>query len=189
MRRRLPAALLGVLAMAWATGCAEPPTALVDATRAQLEAVAVEAATYAPDAYKAAQQAEAQLDAELRAQNEKFVFFRSYARATELAASVDAAVDGVQQAVTAGKERVRTETSRVVADAKLALMEANQSLEKTPEGEVSGLRTELAAAETSLGEVDSLLSAGQLIEAQRKAETALQAVRRVNEGERNLGGN
>src|SRR3970282_1793010 len=95
--KRLAAVLLGASLAVWTAGCAQPPTAEVDAARAKVKAIAAEAAAFAPDAYKAAQDAVAQLDAETRAQAEKFALTRSYARVSELAAAAGTAADRAQQ--------------------------------------------------------------------------------------------
>ena len=59
--------------------CATPPQAQVDAANAALtKATAAGATEYAPEAYRAAQDAQAKLDAELKTQADKFAFMRAY---------------------------------------------------------------------------------------------------------------
>ena len=140
-----------------------------------------EGEAYAPDAYRAAQDAVGQLDAEVEAQSQKFALTRSYDRVSELAAAAGTAADRVQQAANTEKERLRTEAGRIAADARRALEEATRSLEKMPEAQTEGLKTDAAAAQTSLGEVESLLAAGQLKEAQQKAEMARQAITQISD--------
>jgi SWI/SNF-related matrix-associated actin-dependent regulator 1 of chromatin subfamily A len=152
----------------------------VDAAKARLDAAAVEAATYAPDAYKAAQDTAAQLDAELAAQAGRFAPTRSYDRATELAASLDAAAGQLQQAVETEKTRLRTEAGRLTADARSAATEAQQSLDalparRVPAEQAAAWRTDLEGVTASLAEVDSLLAGDQLAEANRQAGNALTA--------------
>ena len=84
-------------------GCAEPPTAGVDAANARLDAVANDGNTYAADAYRSAEAAATALDAELDTQAASFVLFRSYERAIELIGSVETAVDAVENAIEAEK--------------------------------------------------------------------------------------
>lgn len=178
--RRLPTLLLAVSVATWAAGCAQPPTAQVDAAKAKLAAAAAEGATFAPDAYKAAQDAGAQLDAELTAQSESFALFRSFDRAGELAASLDAAADRVTQAVTAEKARQRAEAERVVADAKRSLEDAKASIAKLPARQAKALAADLTAAESAVGQADSSLSGGDLAAARSRAEAAVQALTPVN---------
>jgi|SRR5713226_8628184 len=59
--------------------CATPPQAQVDAANAALtKATAAGATEYVPEAYRAAQDARAKLDAELKTQADKFAFMRAY---------------------------------------------------------------------------------------------------------------
>ena len=180
MRKRLTAVLLGVSFMTWMAGCAQPPTAAVEAAKGRLEAVAAEGAIYASAQYGTAQDLVAQLDAELETQAGGFAPFRSYDRVGELVASVETAAGEVQQAIDAEKQRLRAGAGQMAADAKVALADARQSLEGVPEDDASTFESDLASVETSLGTVDTLLADGQLTEAHGEAETALQTVTRVN---------
>jgi protein TonB len=86
------------------TGCATPPSTEVDAAKASVEkATAAGASQYAPDSLKAAQDAEAALDAELKAQDEKWV--KSYDKAKELAAAAKTAADKAATDATAAKDK------------------------------------------------------------------------------------
>jgi TonB family protein len=72
------------------TGCASPPNADVDAAKAALDRAASErAGQYAPESLKAAQDAQAALDAELKAQEGKW--FKAYDKTKELAVATKAA--------------------------------------------------------------------------------------------------
>jgi TonB family protein len=86
------------------TACASPPNADVDAAKAALDRAASEGAgQYAPESLKAAQDAQAAVDAEVKAQEGKW--FKSYDKTKELAVATKAAGDkAVADAVT-GKER------------------------------------------------------------------------------------
>ncbi|HEY7284087.1 MAG TPA: energy transducer TonB [Vicinamibacterales bacterium] len=73
-------------------GCGAPPTTDVDAARASIDkATATGASQYASASLKEAQDAQAALDAELKAQDGKW--FRSYDKARELAAAAKNAGD------------------------------------------------------------------------------------------------
>src|SRR5262245_59672517 len=97
--RKMGVFLAGIFAVALLVGCAKPPQADVDAAKAAVQqARSMEAADYAPDALRAAEDAQAQLDTELKAQEEKFALFRSYKKATELAATAKAAGEKAQTA-------------------------------------------------------------------------------------------
>jgi TonB family protein len=86
------------------TGCASPPNADVDAAKAALDRAASErAGQYAPESLKAAQDAQAAVDAELKAQEGKW--FKSYDKTKELAVATKAAGDKAVADAVAGKER------------------------------------------------------------------------------------
>jgi TonB family protein len=86
------------------TGCASPPNADVDAAKAALDRAASErAGQYAPESLKAAQDAQAAVDAELKAQEGKW--FKSYDKTKELAVATKAAGDKAAADAVAGKEK------------------------------------------------------------------------------------
>ena len=86
------------------TGCASPPNSDVDAAKGAVNSAATTGAVqYAPDSLKAAQDAQAALDAELKAQDAKW--FKSYDKTKELAVAAKAAGDKAAADAVAGKER------------------------------------------------------------------------------------
>jgi len=86
------------------TGCASPPTADVDAAKAAVDkATTAGADQYAAESLKAAQDARAALDAELKAQEGKT--FKSYDKTKELAIAAKAAGDKATADAVAGKEK------------------------------------------------------------------------------------
>ena len=75
-----------------AAGCAQPPQAQIDAANAAMQkATAAGAADYAPEALAAASDAQAKLDAEVKAQSGSFALMRSYGETTKLAAAASEA--------------------------------------------------------------------------------------------------
>ncbi len=106
------------------TGCASPPTADVDAAKAALDraaaaaldsAAAGRADQYAAESLKAAQDARAALDAELKTQEGKW--FKSYDKTKELAAAAKTAGDKATADALAGKERADATAIKEKADA------------------------------------------------------------------------
>jgi TonB family protein len=86
------------------TGCASPPSAEVDAAKAAVDKATTDRADqYAADSLKAAQDARAALDAELKAQEGKV--FKSYDKTKELAIAAKAAGDKASADAVAGKEK------------------------------------------------------------------------------------
>jgi protein TonB len=97
-------------------GCASPPNADVDAAKAAIDKAAADRADqYAPDSLKAAQDARAALDAELKAQEGKWS--KSYDKTKELAVAAKAAGDKASADAIAGKERADAVAIKVKADA------------------------------------------------------------------------
>jgi TonB family protein len=86
------------------TSCASPPAADVDAAKAALEKANTDGAgKYAAASFKAAQDSQAALDAELKLQEEKWM--KSYDRTRELAAAAKAASDKASAEAVAGKQK------------------------------------------------------------------------------------
>ena len=119
---RFQAVALG-LAIA-VTGCASPPNADVDAAKAAVDRAATERADqYAHESLKAAQDAQAAVDAELRAQEGKW--FKSYDKTKELAVAAKAAGDKAAADAAAGKEKADAVAAKKKADAAAARAKAS----------------------------------------------------------------
>jgi TonB family protein len=116
----------GAIAMGLAItviGCASPPNEDVDAARAALDKAASErAGQYAAESLKAAQDARAALDAELKAQEGKW--FKSYGRTKELAADAKAAGDKAAADAIAGKAKADAVAAKERADVAAARAKA-----------------------------------------------------------------
>lgn len=98
------------------TGCASPPSADVDAAKAAVDKATTDHADqYAAESLKAAQDARAALDAELKAQDGKL--FKSYDKTKELAAAAKAAGDKASADAVAGKEKADAAAAKAKADA------------------------------------------------------------------------
>lgn len=184
-RRRLtlPAVLLGLAFLT--AGCAEPPTAQVDAAKQALAALAGEAATYAPTAYSTAEESVAELDAELATQEASFALLRDYERATELIGAVETATGQVRDAIAAERQRLSDEANGLVADANQAITDTRASIaeldeDDLEEGQAEAWESDLADVSGSLEEVAGLLAGDQQADARREAEAAVDAANDVN---------
>ena len=105
------------------TGCGSPPNADVDAAKAALDRAAADHADqYAAESLKAAQNARAALDAELKAQEGKW--FKSYDKTKELAVAAKAAGDKAAADAVAGKEKADAAAAKRQADAAAARAKA-----------------------------------------------------------------
>jgi protein TonB len=111
---RLSAIVLGLAISV--TACDSPPSADVDAAKAAVDKAATDrAAQYAAESLKAAQDAQAALDLELKAQEGKWV--KSYGRTKELAVAAKAAGDKAATEAAAAKEKADTAAAKAKADA------------------------------------------------------------------------
>ena len=92
-------------------GCSAPPTAEADAAHQSIAAAAsADAEKYAPDSFKQAQDAKSALDAEMKAQEGKFI--KSYDRAKELAAAAKTAADKATTEATSARATADAEAER-----------------------------------------------------------------------------
>lgn len=90
-------------------GCGTPPADEIASARSALDRARASAGADAADSLKAAENAQAALDAELAAQDAKW--FKSYDRARELAATARAAADTAVADATAARERIAAATA------------------------------------------------------------------------------
>jgi TonB family protein len=96
-----------------AAGCASRPDAETEAAKAAVDrAVSQDAARYASASLQSAQDARAALDAELKAQDAKWV--KSYDKAKELAVAAKTAGDKAAADAVEGKERAEAESRKRV---------------------------------------------------------------------------
>ena len=101
------------------TGCASPPAADMDAATAAVDKAAADRADqYAAESLKAAQDARAAMDVELKAQEGKW--FKSYGKTKELAVAAKAAGDKAAADAVAGKEKAEALAIKEKADADAA---------------------------------------------------------------------
>lgn len=98
-----------------AAACGTPPTADVDAAKAAYDKAAADAKQYAPASLKAAQEAQAALDAELAAQDRKW--FKSYDRTRELAVAAKGASEKASTDATAARARANAAAAKTRAEA------------------------------------------------------------------------
>lgn len=186
MRHRTFAALAAIgFISAVAAGCAEVPQADIDAAKSAMEQAATAgAADYAADSYKAVQDAQAALDAELAAQADKFALTRSYTKATELAAAVKAASEKAAADAVTGREAAKNEAMTLIADAKTALAQATEMLAKAPRGkgtaqDLAALKADLDTASASITEAETAFATDAFKDARTKAEAAKASIQGV----------
>jgi len=163
-------------------GCGKPPAEDIAAADTALgEARSADAVEYAPESMKAAEDARAQLDAELKAQEEKFALFRSYDKATELATASKEAAARARTDAEEGKKRAREEASEMIAQVRASILEVQQLLDQAPKGkgtevDLAVLKSDLTGVENTLTEMDTAFAQEAYLESIAKAESAKQNV-------------
>jgi hypothetical protein len=183
MRRNLVVVAVALGLTAMVTACASPPKAEIDAAAtAMTQASSAGASEYAPDALKAAQDAQAALDTEVKAQEGKW--FPSYARTTELAAAAKTAAEKAVADAAAGKEKAKAEATTAIEEAKTLQTEAQGLLEKAPKGkgsaaDIEAMKTDLTNAATSITDAETALAGERYLDARAKAEAAKTAASNV----------
>jgi hypothetical protein len=165
--------------------CATPPTADLEAAKTAISgAETAGAAEYAADSLKAAQDAQAALDAEIKAQEGKW--FKSFDKAKELAAAAKAAGEKATTDAAAGKEKAKAEATKAIEDAKAALTEAQALLEKAPKGkgtaaDLAAMKTDLETAGKTIADAEAAIGSVKYLDAKAKAESAMKAATTVKE--------
>ena len=166
--------VLTVLGMA---ACSKPPEQAMQAGSAALEeAKAAGAETYAPDALQKAQDALNRAEAEKKAQDEKFVLFRSYKSSEEMYAQAKVELDAATQAAAAGKELAKADATAAIEAAKAALASANEALAAAPKSKDSKADLELWANDlstyaTTVTEAEAALASEDYLGAKSQAES------------------
>jgi len=157
-------------------GCGTPPAADMNAAKTAVEkSVTAGAGDYAADSLKTAQDAQAALDAEVKAQDGKW--FKSYDKAKELAAAVKTAADKAAADAITGKEKAKGEATAAIGEAKTLLDEAKALLDKAPKGkgsaaDIEAMKADLTAAATAITEAEGALSSERFLDAKAKASGA-----------------
>ena len=170
-----------------AAACAKEPaeeTQRVDSAVAAARTDAVR--EYAPDALDQAEKAASAFHEELAAQKEKYFWSRSYDKAKSLA---DDAVTAAQDASTtaeANKQKMKDEVTKLAEDAKKAVESAFNDLGTAPVGkgnkaDIEAMKGELQAAQKSLDEMDSEISAEKYKEAKVRADSAIATAQRIQQ--------
>lgn len=166
-------------------GCAKPPQAEIDAAKNAVQtAMSAEAGDYASGSLQAAQDAVAQLDQELKAQEEKFALFRSYKKASELAAAAKTAGEKAEADAQAGKAQAKQEVETMMTEATALVTTVKEMIDKAPRGkgtqaDLEMLKSDLAGVESSLADAQNSYNAEKYLDAKAKIQSAMTAANDV----------
>ena len=176
MRIKGVATGLLVLTAIGVTACSKPPEQAIQAGSAALEdAKAAGAEMYATAELQKAQDLLNRAAAEKKAQEDKFVLFRSYDESEKLYNQAKAELDATKQAAAAGKEQARSDATQSVETAKAALATANTALAGAPTSKDSKADLELWANDlatyaTTVSEAEAAIASEDFPGAKAKAD-------------------
>src|SRR5262245_46394221 len=175
--RKIMAVLPFVFVLVLMVGCAKPPQDQITAANSALDAARPMASEYAASSLQAAEDAKAALEAELKAQQDKFALFRSYKKTDELVADLKAKSDKAAADAAAGKEQAKNEATTAINDATTAVNDAKALLEKAPKGkgtaaDLEAMKADLTAAESTINDANAAMSSEKYKDAKAKAEAA-----------------
>jgi hypothetical protein len=165
------------------TACGAPPQADLDAAKAAMDsAVTSGAGDYAAASMKAVEDAQAALDAELKAQEGNWL--KSYTKAKELAAGVKAAGEKAAADAAIGKDAAKNEATAAIGEVKTLLTDAQALLDKAPKGkgtaaDIEAMKTDLTTAATAIADAEAALAEGKFLDAKAKAQSAMNTANTV----------
>jgi len=163
--------------------CAKPPEEVIDQARQALRsAEGAGAATYAPESWNRAKQAEAALETELEAQGGRLALLRGYKKAAALAEELAAAATQAAAEATRKTADLRTELTGAMSELRSLLQTARNRLASIPTTvriDRTGLRARLNAAAERIDQAQRSLDAGRFDEALSGSAEARESVRAV----------
>ena len=177
--KKISVLLLALTLTAGLTACSKPPAEEIAATKTAVDAVVAEGAEkYAPEEYKALQDAMTAAMEEVKAQEGK-MFGGKYDSAKQQLAQVQASAATVKETAVAAREAMATEVvtvkeAAVAGVAGLQALVAAAPVGKGSEADLEAIRADVAGLETSLQEIQPLIDAGDFAGAKEKAD-AIQA--------------
>jgi len=183
--RKIALVFVAALLVGLVAGCAQPPQETIDAANAAVEgARASGAAEYAPESLRAAEDAQAQLEAEMKAQESKFSLFRSYKKVADLSTAASSAGERALADAQAAKARKQEEARAALDTASSMLAETRSMLEKAPRGkgtqaDLAAMKADLDGAEAALAEAGTAMSSESYLDALAKAKGATATVESV----------
>jgi hypothetical protein len=175
--RKMMAVMPLVFVLVLMVGCAKPPQDSINSAMAAMDAAKPLASQYAPQSLQAAEDAQAALNAELKAQQDKFAAFRSYKKTDELVADLKAKSDKAAADAAAGQEQAKNDATAAITAATTALTDAKALLEKAPKGkgtqaDLEAMKADLTAAESTINEANAAMATSNYKDAKAKADAA-----------------
>ena len=174
-----------VAGLATFSGCADVPSQEIDTAKQAIDAAKnAQAPDYAPDAWRVASDAQARLEAELSAQEQRYALLRTYDATKQLAREVKDAADHAATQAATGKQQARDEAMKLMAQARDAMDRAQQNLAHAPRGkgteaDLVSLKADADAVGTTIQEMQAAFDSGDYVGAKIKAESVISAAQQV----------
>jgi hypothetical protein len=181
-RIRLTSIAVAALTLA---ACAQVPTSQVDAAKQAVDsAKAAQAPDYAPDAWSATNDAQAKLDAELKAQDDHWAPLRSYAKAQALAAELKDTADKAAQNASSAKEKAKSEASSLIAQAHDEYDKAQKAVGSAPHGkgteaDLASLKSDATGIDGTIQDAQKAFDSGDYLGAKTKAQAAISSAQQI----------
>ena len=185
MTKRIALVLATLALLALVVGCSKPPEAEMQKANTAMEAAkTAEAETYVPDAFRAAMDTLNAAMAAKQEQDSKFALFRSYGKAKEMFVKAEEMFNNVTTEAAAEKERVKTQVTQMLAEAKVVLDTASMDLAKAPRGkgstaDIALIKNDLAAAQAAYTEAEADFNAGKYMVAKGKTDAVISKARAI----------
>jgi len=175
--KRFTLATIGALSMFVVLGCAKPPQDAINAAQAELDKARAQAETWAPTELRAADEAMSAAQAEINAQNEKWL--KNYDKATELLNSAKDNAVKASEAAVANKEQAKKDAEAALGMADTAVQTAAAALKVAPVTKDS--KADLELFKTDLATLQSTLDAAKASFASEDYKTALDSANSVKD--------
>jgi hypothetical protein len=174
--KRLSVFAFSIVVALLVISCAKSPDEQIQQAEAAMEAAeAAGAQQYAPEAWNQAKQAMERMNAELSAQDQRFILFRNFNTARTLA---DEATNAANQAKAEADKKIaqlRADITKMISEVKSTLQSARSQLSALPRTaavNTANLRSKLDAAERLIDKAQSDMGAERFDSAMASAGDA-----------------
>ena len=184
MKKKLSFVTASLVVALLFSGCGKIPQAEIDVANQAIDSAKIAGAEmYVPDAFAALQDSMMQVMADIEEMNSKN--FRNYGSAKEQLAGIAELAGEVRKQAETRKKEVRVEISNLLGELKVLIDENKTLLTKAPKGKegtaaLVAIKNELAAIETTLGEVAGMADSGDLLGSLDKVKASMNLANQIN---------
>ncbi len=184
MKNKVLVGFATLMMIAILTGCGKAPQTQIDAVNAAIEeAKNAEAAVYLPDEFAALQNSMNAVMADIETQKGKL--FKKFGDAKLKLDETLTQANQLTSSVAAKKEEVKAEVGSMMESARSVIEENKTLITKAPRGKegaavLEQIKSEMAAIESSLAEVQTLNDNGSFMDALNKLKAAMESANSIN---------